>query len=432
MRILSLALLFPAATKAFRQHLTNSPRSRRSIASASCSSSSPSHSHSALNSSSSSSLGEDIQSTTTAATMDSDSKKYRLLDGENSTGGIGKLADDYDVFLLDMWGVMHDGIKPYEGVPEVVRELRAAGKKLIILSNSSKRRSNSVEMLGKLGFSPEDDFSEIITSGEVAHHLLRYLSRADGGGDEKSSWVPREIPEAFSALRDANKEGLLSAYCFGSGDGDEDYLESCGWNLAESIETADLIVARGTFVVLSATDCADKKRDEEAYWAAYKDVLERASRLPNPPPMVVCNPDKVRPDADKSPMPGTIGVAYQELLEANRDDAMENDDRILSLGKPFSGVYDIALSSIIGSDDRSRVVMVGDALETDVTGATAAGIDSIWVVNDGIHNQEIDDAASTLEGGCEVVLEGFNARSEGTYARGLQVSPTVVIPHLRW
>lgn len=42
-------------------------------------------------------------------------------------------------------------------------------KKLIILSNSSKRRSNSVKMLRKLGFN-ENDFDEIITSGEVAHH----------------------------------------------------------------------------------------------------------------------------------------------------------------------------------------------------------------------------------------------------------------------
>ena len=42
-------------------------------------------------------------------------------------------------------------------------------KKLIIVSNSSKRRSNSVQMLRKLGFN-ENDFDEIITSGEVAHH----------------------------------------------------------------------------------------------------------------------------------------------------------------------------------------------------------------------------------------------------------------------
>ena len=269
----------------------------------------------------------------------------------------------------------------------------------------------------------------------------------DDSQESQSSWVPNNIPEAFQELRDKNNqesEGKqLSAFCFGSGDGDEDYLNSCGCTLAEAIETADLIVARGTFVVLSATECADKNVDEGAYWSAYQSALERASKLEKPLPMVVCNPDKVRPDADKSPMPGTIGVAYQELLQANRKDsttAVSAEDLILSLGKPFPSVYEIALSSIIennnNEDDRSdnqpRVVMVGDALETDVTGATMTGIDSVWVVKDGIHNQDIAEATASMEGGCEAVLQNFNKHSEGTYAKGRKVSPTVVLPHFQW
>ncbi len=59
-----------------------------------------------------------------------------------------------------------DGSKPYEGVLDTVKKLKEAGKKLIILSNSSKRTSNSIKMLKKLGFNP-DDFEQIITSGEV-------------------------------------------------------------------------------------------------------------------------------------------------------------------------------------------------------------------------------------------------------------------------
>ena len=59
------------------------------------------------------------------------------------------LIDNYDTFLLDMWGVMHDGSAPYEGVLQTIRELKKAGKKLIILSNSSKRRENSEKMLGR-------------------------------------------------------------------------------------------------------------------------------------------------------------------------------------------------------------------------------------------------------------------------------------------
>ena len=55
----------------------------------------------------------------------------------------------HETFLLDMWGVMHDGNAPYEGVLDTVQELKRQGKKLIILSNSSKRRDDSEKMLKK-------------------------------------------------------------------------------------------------------------------------------------------------------------------------------------------------------------------------------------------------------------------------------------------
>ena len=63
-----------------------------------------------------------------------------------------EILDKYDTFLLDMWGVLHDGSKPYEGVLQTVKELKGMGKNLIILSNSSKRRENSHKMLGKREF----------------------------------------------------------------------------------------------------------------------------------------------------------------------------------------------------------------------------------------------------------------------------------------
>ena len=134
-----------------------------------------------------------------------------------------------------------------------------------------------------------------------------------------SSWVPSEIPQPFQNLSTLSSKKV---FCFGSGDGDEEYLLSCGWSLASSIDEADLIVARGTFVVLDATSCADKKVDgEEAYWKAHNDALEKASKKNIP--MIVCNPDKIRPDADRSPMPGSIAVYYEQLLRNNNNN---NDD----------------------------------------------------------------------------------------------------------
>mmetsp|Transcript_6960 Transcript_6960/g.12905 ORF Transcript_6960/g.12905 Transcript_6960/m.12905 type:complete len:412 (-) Transcript_6960:1213-2448(-) len=351
------------------------------------------------------------------------------------------IVDEYDVFLLDMWGVMHDGEVAYEGVLDLVKELKRAKRDMIILSNSSKRQDNSIKMLLKLGFDP-DDFSKIITSGEVSHHLLNYLASSPtmqegiskGKEISRSAWVPSVIPSALLEL----SSSLTSrrAFCFGSGDGDEEYLASCGWTLADTVENADLLVARGTFVVLDANSCADKKVGEEAYWQAYHQALERAAQKGIP--MVVANPDKIRPDADMSPMPGTIGVHYQQLLERNGN--RDSSSLVLCIGKPFADVYEIALRDCPGK----RACMVGDALETDVTGANAAGIDSVWVVNNGIHSEEIankasdegvqreNDSVAHLRSGCEAVLRDFNKESETTYAKGQQLSPTFVMPTFRW
>jgi ribonucleotide monophosphatase NagD (HAD superfamily) len=350
---------------------------------------------------------------------------------------IQHIVDDYDVFLLDMWGVMHDGNQAYDGVLDVVKRLQDNKKELIIVSNSSKRRENSVKMLTKLGFDPTT-FSKIITSGEVAYQLLTYLSSSSSSpkdseaeSSSSSSWVPSSIPKPLQDLKEASTSRKV--FCFGSGDGDREYLESCGWTLADSIATADLIVARGTFVVQDANSIVNKNTDgEEAYFEAYHQALQAAAQKSIP--MMVCNPDKIRPDADKSPMPGTIGVTYEELLK-QKNDTTKQSDLVLYLGKPFADVYEIALQDYPGK----RACMVGDALETDVTGAQAVGIDSIWVVKNGVHNDDVAAKASTsndelevLESGCRQVVKEFNRRSEETYAKGQQLTPTIVIPYFSW
>ena len=104
--------------------------------------------------------------TTTTTTTTASPGNMRYIDA------IRHLTDDYDVFLLDMWGVMHNGSQPYKGVLETIKKLKELGKEIIILSNSSKRTDSSIKMLKKLGFDPTD-FCQIITSGEVSNFYRR-------------------------------------------------------------------------------------------------------------------------------------------------------------------------------------------------------------------------------------------------------------------
>ena len=72
--------------------------------------------------------------------------------------------------------------------------------------------------------------------------------------------------------------------------------------------------------------------------------------------------------------------------------------------------------------------MIGDALETDVVGASNAGIDALWVVQDGIHGVDV----RTIDRGVDGTLERFNGEKECTYAYGEEVSPRYVTDHFRW
>jgi HAD superfamily hydrolase (TIGR01459 family) len=329
----------------------------------------------------------------------SSKSSMRLVQGGG--GGIREIVDCYDVFLLDMWGVLHDGTRPYDGVLETIQRLKAANKRLIVLSNSSKRKSNSVKMLTKLGFDATD-FEQIITSGEVAHQLL--------SGEAAFEWGP------LTEEKENKKVVIL-----GSGDDDLEYCESCGWT-ASSVEEASLVIARGTFTINDGSQVVHKKKDPDEYERVLAERLRQAAarRLP----MLVANPDKVRPDKNRPPMPGQIGDQYELALVAAGEKHPES--LVKRIGKPFADVYQMALQH---TPNLSRVCMVGDALETDVVGGSAFGVDTVWVVKDGIHSDDID--RNDLWNSASAVLESFNEKS-GTYADGRKLSPTILMPHFQW
>eukprot|EP00522_Entomoneis_paludosa_P016266 CAMPEP_0172442798 /NCGR_PEP_ID=MMETSP1065-20121228/3187_1 /TAXON_ID=265537 /ORGANISM="Amphiprora paludosa, Strain CCMP125" /LENGTH=329 /DNA_ID=CAMNT_0013192827 /DNA_START=223 /DNA_END=1212 /DNA_ORIENTATION=+ len=324
--------------------------------------------------------------------------------------GISDVADKFDTFLLDMWGVMHDGSRPYDGVLEVVQKLRQEGKKLIILSNSSKRTDNSVKMLRKLGFDPED-FENIITSGEVAYQML---------SGKLDLW---------DVLSNLQGDESKTVFVFGSGDDDQPYCESCGWKLAPMNE-AKLIVARGTFTVNDGVQTVNKRENAALYESKLEEELRKAAELRIP--MLVTNPDKIRPDVERPPMPGKIADRYEQILHntlSKSGDSGSSSDLVKRVGKPFNDVYDLALGD--SAIDRSRVCMVGDALETDIVGAAASGVSSLWVLLDGIHGPDLDVKEEKLMASAGYVVREFNERG-GTYAGDRLVSPNIVLRHFRW
>ena len=92
-----------------------------------------------------------------------------------SIDGIKDIIDGYDVFILDQWGVMHNGEEGYSAAIKCVEKLYAVNKKLIIISNSSKRKHSTAVRLSELGYRI-NYFLEIMTSGEMIRQSIVNLN----------------------------------------------------------------------------------------------------------------------------------------------------------------------------------------------------------------------------------------------------------------
>src|SRR5215470_8291397 len=87
--------------------------------------------------------------------------------------GISTLAPSYDGFIVDLWGVVHDGAAPLPGVLDCLGALVAADKRIAVLSNARRRVDDVVERITRIGV-PADLYHHVMSSGEEAwQHLFR-------------------------------------------------------------------------------------------------------------------------------------------------------------------------------------------------------------------------------------------------------------------
>ena len=249
--------------------------------------------------------------------------------------GIGALAPRYDGFILDLWGVVHDGVAPMPGVLECLRSLIEAGKRIVLLSNAPRRAGDVVERIDRIGV-PAGLYHNVMSSGEEA---WQHLSRRD---------------DSFYAA--------LGRRCLHIGsERDTGIREGLGLELVETAEEAEFILNTGP------TGWDDSIGD-------YAPLLRRA--LERGLPMVCANPDLVVMHGGRLALcAGALAQWYEE-----------RGGRVRWHGKPFRSVYETCFG-LLGIDDLSRILAIGDSLRTDIAGAAGAGIDSVLIAG-GIHADE--------------------------------------------
>jgi HAD superfamily hydrolase (TIGR01459 family) len=251
--------------------------------------------------------------------------------------GLRDVAADYDGFILDLWGLIHDGEKPYPPAAATLAALRDSGKKTLLLSNAPRRAYALVEGMNRMGIA-RDLYGEVLSSGEATREAL--AERTD---------------PFFHAL------GRL-AYHLGP-ERDRSVFEGTGLDITPDLQRAELIVNTGPI------DLTQSVMDWEP-------VLQAGAARALP--MVCANPDfVVIRGGNRIICAGALAARYAEL-----------GGRVAYRGKPDPAIYRRAVEKL-GIADSRRVAVVGDALETDVKGANAAGLASIWCTG-GIHAEELE------------------------------------------
>ncbi|WP_158743062.1 TIGR01459 family HAD-type hydrolase [Acidisphaera sp. L21] len=253
--------------------------------------------------------------------------------------GMATLADRYDGFILDLWGVIHDGVNPYPGAADCLAQLRDAGKRCVLLSNAPRRNFAAEKMLRRMGLEG-DLYTGVLTSGEAVHLELQRRTDPWFAGLGRRVWH-------LGPERDRNViEGLD----------------------LEQVATP----AEADFVLNTGPDDHRGPTSVEPFEELLQDCARHSL------PMICANPDlEVIRGGVRVICAGALGERYQQM-----------GGTVRSIGKPDPVIYGPVMEML--GTPKHRTIAVGDSLRTDIAGAAAAGIDSCWVLG-GIHGEALGD-----------------------------------------
>ena len=103
--------------------------------------------------------------------------------------GLAQFAEQYDAYILDLWGVVHNGLQPYPGVLDCMAKLRENGRQILLLSNAPRTNNFVQDFLENIGVDRET-YDHILTSGDMTRLVLedeRDKGLEDGLNYEKVS-----------------------------------------------------------------------------------------------------------------------------------------------------------------------------------------------------------------------------------------------------
>jgi HAD superfamily hydrolase (TIGR01459 family) len=255
--------------------------------------------------------------------------------------GLYELMDSYDGFIMDQWGVLHNGIHAYDGVIDCLQHLKSRKKQVVILSNSAKRSDDNVERLKKLGIKPTL-YRSVVTAGEVTWQGLHNQ---------------KEAP-----FKDLGKKCYLVTR-----QNDRTLLKDLDIEVVDDIEQAQ-------FILITSFDSPAMKLEDLD--PIFKKAVARKI------PAICANPDMVTVYGhERAVGPGAVAKRYHQL-----------GGMAHLIGKPHKTIFRYA-EGMFDKVIPSRLLMIGDSIQHDIAGGMGVDIDTAFITS-GIHGNSFTPGMS--------------------------------------
>ena len=241
--------------------------------------------------------------------------------------GLSSIVDDYQLFYVDLWGVVHNGVSLHKEAIKTLNEITKKKKDYILLTNAPRPNHAVKSFLEKLGMDKEIR-DHVFTSGDAA---LNYL-----------------------------KKNLLNKTFFHVGPPrDFDLFKDFKKDKSDNIKNCDYILCTGLF--------DDHDKDLEYYKNLFEKNLQKK--------MICTNPDLIVDRGNKRELcAGSIAMVFEKM-----------GGEVIYFGKPYPEVYNQSINN-----KNKKILSIGDNLNTDIKGANLLNFDSL-IISNGIHKNEIKE-----------------------------------------
>ena len=240
--------------------------------------------------------------------------------------GLSSIVDNYQLFYIDLWGVVHNGVNLHKEAIKALKEISKRGKEYILLTNAPRPNSVVKSFLEKMGMD-EEIREHVFTSGEASLNYLKKNLR-------NKKFFHVGPPRDFDLFIDFEK------------------MKS------DTIHNSEYILCTGLF----------EEHDKDLNY--YKDLFEK-----NKNKVMVCtNPDLIVDRGNSRELcAGSVAMVFEKI-----------GGNVIYFGKPYPEVYNQS------TDNRGKKTLsIGDNLNTDIKGANLLNFDSL-IISNGIHKNEIE------------------------------------------